>query len=52
MNAELLRKARTWPASVLAHAAGVDVTELRRWLAGGINARVAAAVRQTLENEK
>lgn len=52
MSAELLRKARTWPASALAHAAGVDVTELRRWLAGGVNAHVAAAVRQTLENDQ
>lgn len=49
---ELQRQARAMSASVLAHAAGVDETALRRWLAGGVNVEVAAAVRNVLENKQ
>lgn len=49
---ELQRQARAMSASVLAHAAGVDETALRRWLAGGVNVEVAAAVRQAIEGNK
>lgn len=46
---QLRSTARTMNASTLARKAGVGEVELRRWVAGGVNSTVAAAVKSALE---
>lgn len=46
---ELRTKARIMNADVLANAIQVEATILRRWINGGINSNVEAAVRRNFE---
>lgn len=48
---DLRKQCRAMNAASLAAAMGVDVTVLRRWIAGAVNPEMEAAVRRHLGHE-